>query len=420
MFKELYRRYPVAEVEDYFKAGKWKDDVMRIDLRLVEAHRKEGGAPEPMEMADVPEPVLPKTNPLLALASSGALGRPAVPAAGGLAGAIAAAKAAAAAKAGGLRPTGAGAAPGTVGPVTELRLIAIFVAKWKLDPTRTKAALARLTPARRRYVIQNFKTVSTGPTASVALDQFIAKCEQTNAWGSESASMQAGPPAKALAMRPGFAAARPVRPGLVAAASAGPRPLALRGAAAPKAQTAPTAGVKRPLASILGSMAANEANKKAKIAVAPAMRPASPATRPAGLAMRPAGLAMRPVAPAMRPVGPAMRPAVQPTSSAMPPARGKPAGPKPPTPVLNMRPAMGGMMMRPAQPKGLAAQQAVARPAGLVAPNGPKMSPSAAKWGQPAAPKRGQPLLKIGAKAPQPPPGTPTPGSFIQSLLQKY
>ena len=41
------------------------------------------------------------------------------------------------------------------------RLTALFIAKWKLDPTKTKALLTPLTLLRRRFVIQNFK-VSEG------------------------------------------------------------------------------------------------------------------------------------------------------------------------------------------------------------------------------------------------------------------
>lgn len=41
LFKELKRIYSVAEVEDYFKNGVWREDLMRTDLQLIEVHRRE-------------------------------------------------------------------------------------------------------------------------------------------------------------------------------------------------------------------------------------------------------------------------------------------------------------------------------------------------------------------------------------------
>merc|ERR1719476_939707 len=65
----------------------------------------------------------------------------------------------------------AGTAPAS-GPAAELRLIALFVAKWKLDPTRTKLMLAKLTPQKRRHVIQHFKATA-GADPSNSLAQFV-------------------------------------------------------------------------------------------------------------------------------------------------------------------------------------------------------------------------------------------------------
>ena len=110
LFKELCRIYPVAEVADYYKAGAWRDDVMRVDLQLLTAHRKEAGAEDPIPLNEVPEPEIPATP-------AGILGlRPPVLS--------------------GLRPVGT-TAP-VSGQVAEIRLMILFVAKWKLDPAKAK------------------------------------------------------------------------------------------------------------------------------------------------------------------------------------------------------------------------------------------------------------------------------------------
>merc|ERR1711933_79326 len=93
LFKEILRIYDTAEFEDYFKAGAWKNDLMKTDYVLLAAHRKEAGAPDPPALEDVVMPEgIEKTNVAKALPGTTA-----------------------AALAGG-------------GPVAELRLIALFVA----------------------------------------------------------------------------------------------------------------------------------------------------------------------------------------------------------------------------------------------------------------------------------------------------
>ncbi|CAE8718559.1 unnamed protein product [Polarella glacialis] len=56
LFRELLRVYPVAEVDDYWRNGAWQDAVMRTDIVLVEAHRKEAGAPDAPELSEVEMP----------------------------------------------------------------------------------------------------------------------------------------------------------------------------------------------------------------------------------------------------------------------------------------------------------------------------------------------------------------------------
>jgi len=258
LFKELLRVYPVAEVEDYFKAGQWKNDQMKVDLQLIHMHRREAGAPDPIALEDVRMPEMPQAGPVAGMPGGIQLPGAAVRPQGAPVAAV--------------RPVAvpAAAAPGAAaaGAVTELRLIALFVAKWKLDPARTKMMLAKLLPARRRYVIQHFKNTTPGVEVTKALELFIAKCEQTNAW------------AGAVAAAPAAMAPRPMVPGLG------------------------VGGVKRPLAPTLS---ADPAKRPKMVA---ALRPVA-AAKPGGAALRPMQVAggLRPAGPAaVRPPG--LRPAM--------------------------------------------------------------------------------------------------------------
>merc|ERR1719291_86557 len=128
-------------------------------------------------------------------------------------------------------PTAAPSIGGAGGsPVAELRLIALFIAKWKLEATSAKMTLAKLSPPRRRHIITNFKPASgeTGPAATKALVEFIASCEKTGNWGAATAA------AAAPATRP---AAAPAVPGRAA-----PQPAA-RQAMAPGPQPNRAAGI---------------------------------------------------------------------------------------------------------------------------------------------------------------------------------
>ncbi|CAE7873169.1 unnamed protein product, partial [Symbiodinium necroappetens] len=159
LFKELRRLYAVAEVEDYFKNGMWRDDLMKTDLQLIEVHRREAGAPDPPDLSEVKlPPDLPRgfVRPRTSLLST-----PSPVAATTVTTAV-------------VPPTGGSA-------VADLRLIALFVAKWKLDVTRTKTALTKLLPSRRRYVIAHFKP--KGDTAADdELETYIAECESSKSW----------------------------------------------------------------------------------------------------------------------------------------------------------------------------------------------------------------------------------------------
>lgn len=266
LFKELYRVYPVADAEDYFKNGQWKNEVMKADLVLIESHRRESGAPDVADLEDIKVPNLPTQTPSMVAAGYGP-----------------------ASFAGMLKPAGfptpvpllAGAAVGTSTPVVEIRLIALFVAKWKLDPATAKTSLAKLTPVHRRYVIQNFKTTVTGVEATKELDTYIAACEEDKSWDTAVAN---GTP---VTVSPGIAAAKagiapkPVTPGaLVGAAGAtvvAPNPA--------------LSGLKRPLTPAAVNPLAWQQNKRPTLASGMAVTP--------GVVRPPGGPAM--VRPPVRP-----------------------------------------------------------------------------------------------------------------------
>lgn len=221
LFKELYRIYPVADPEDYFKGGQWRNEVMKTDIILLESHRRECGAPDVDDLDDIKLPAhMPSTGP--SLATTGFMGN---------VGQNMALKPAGAAVGPTFQPGAlVGAATAGSAPVVEIRLIALFVAKWKLDPVASKTALAKLTPTRRRYVIQNFKTTTTGMEATKELETYIAECEASGDWdaatnggtGNGAAGATVTPPAKAAMV------VRPAVPTLVAPAVTGlKRPVGL-------------------------------------------------------------------------------------------------------------------------------------------------------------------------------------------------
>lgn len=58
LFKELLRIYSVADIEDYYKDGQWREELIKADLQLISMHRLEAGAPEPPP-GDITLPPLP-------------------------------------------------------------------------------------------------------------------------------------------------------------------------------------------------------------------------------------------------------------------------------------------------------------------------------------------------------------------------
>lgn len=253
LFKELFRIYPVAEPEDYFKAGQWRNDVMKADLQLLESHRRECGAPDVPDLDDIKMPFdLPQQ--ISGLGVHAGLVAPRV------------------------GPVGLGATPSPAvsaagsAPVVEIRLIALFVAKWKLEPASAKKALATLTPTHRRFVIQNFKTEKTAEAASTELEEFIAKCEADKSWDAGAAAAKA--PAAATNGAGPAAAAGAVA---VKAPTLTPRPMLTPRAVGPML----TPGLKRPmLTPSAGANPAWQQNKRPMLSPA-GFRPPAMMARPA-------------------------------------------------------------------------------------------------------------------------------------------
>lgn len=207
LFRELSRIYSVANVEDYYKMGQWKDTLMRTDYVLIEHHRLMGRAPEPPPLEEVPMPELPKAASPLPLAMSALVGKLGL---GGLKGTspstaamLAAAHAAAAATEGSAKasfetllrasptlkklsegkkipnsapaPTLAGRQVGSAVPPSsmtramEMRNMAVFIAKNKLDPSKAKPLLTPLSSTTLKAVIAGFQGDSID-----ALEDYIA------------------------------------------------------------------------------------------------------------------------------------------------------------------------------------------------------------------------------------------------------
>lgn len=308
------------------------------------------------------------------------------------------------------------ATPGT-GAANEVRLIALFVAKFKVGPLKTKSLLAKLTPIRRRFVIQSFKTTETGDAATEALEAYINECEATNAWAGAEKAAAAMKPTGAAGVAAGVAprpiitrtagttgSLLPTRP--VASGSSLPtRPVASTGSLLPT-RPVTAGGVKRPISAV----AAMDPAKRARLA-APASAGASAAVRAAMAAKMAAARAAASRATAPRPMGtrtmtPLHRPgmAARPGVTAMAPARIGMAAPRPGYAPM-ARPGYGvapGMAARPGY-AAMAARQPMARPAGLAS------RPGAA--GPRPAMMRPQPggAVRSGGN----------PGELIRSLLKK-
>lgn len=255
LFRELLRHLPRASVDDYCRNGVWLENTLRLDIEIIAAHRLEAGAPDPIPLEKVKMPPLPPTRTSALV--PGSVRPPA-----GVAQMIANAAAARAAVGGSVTvppPKGAsgvaamavqGLSPGTA---EDLRQIALFVSKWRLDPSGTKALLIKLPAQRRAYVIQNFQTTVTTTAMSpvTKLEEYIAECEKSGAWddASAKAALVKAPPVKAMpavGTAPAVAGV-PVVPGKSGTVPPPQVPGKSSGPPFGGAVVVPPAGVKRPL-----------------------------------------------------------------------------------------------------------------------------------------------------------------------------
>lgn len=236
LFAELKKLLPSCIEEDYRVGLAWKDEVMRLDCELVRRHREDAGAPDvETRLPPVYIPPAPEvwTQPI----------KPALQAGGWAAGLIAA-KAAAfqamqqqqqnlpVAKPAGqvnATPPGSTVGPKAAGvfqqlPETEIPVIPLpttakaagpstavsttstaaastskpanapsaasdlkqmkaFVAQWQLELTKTKLLFAKVTPAKRRWVMEHFRFVpASGKTSQATLEEYMQICEKNNLW----------------------------------------------------------------------------------------------------------------------------------------------------------------------------------------------------------------------------------------------
>jgi len=229
VFRRLYRLFPLANPHDYFKNGQWQVEMIQIDADLIEAHRREAGAEEPPPLEEVELPAdMPRVQvgrPLgmgLGIAaraaasngsspgmSAGGTIRATRPATGSLAGPAAASSAASAYA----RPAATRPAPVPVRPVStagkgtlgtargpgstsqELQQIGSFIETWGLEASKAKLCLARLTPTRRRWVLDNYD-------GTQGLEDYIKECQESNAWGDAGPAGAVKRPLSAGAMDP--------------------------------------------------------------------------------------------------------------------------------------------------------------------------------------------------------------------------
>mmetsp|Transcript_56908 Transcript_56908/g.127908 ORF Transcript_56908/g.127908 Transcript_56908/m.127908 type:complete len:431 (-) Transcript_56908:119-1411(-) len=370
VFKELQRFFPTADPEDYIAGGAWNDELLKLDLQLFEAHRREAGADDPLDLEAVPDVSIPPTRvktasgmmmptggrsllgpggvptgllagkPLQGLLAPGVLKpqatapKPAVSYASGTlsqvrtiglpAGKFAQPKPAATATA-----SPAGAAGDSM-----LRQVTLFNTKWQINPLSTKRVLERLSsPARRRYVMLTFTSTSTGDAALAELEQYITQCEQDNQWGGDDEAGSASAPSSS----------KPAAQAVIAKAKVGS--FAFQAALA-KAKAAGLLAPKGPKAGGLPRPIGTPAKAGAPAGILSLKRPVSAASTPTSdAAKRPrlAGLAgVAPQAP-VRTIG---------------------SAPAHATPVIGARAPMA--KLRPLAPAGAAAGTAL-RPTKLAA-----------------------------------------------------
>eukprot|EP00929_Paragymnodinium_shiwhaense_P119340 TRINITY_DN91225_c0_g1_i1.p2 TRINITY_DN91225_c0_g1~~TRINITY_DN91225_c0_g1_i1.p2 ORF type:complete len:453 (+),score=56.53 TRINITY_DN91225_c0_g1_i1:107-1465(+) len=375
-FLELWRLYPLLKPSDYIEHGRWDTKKMEIDTELIEAHRKEAGAPEPQPLEELTLPEMPKLAPVRApLRFSGLAAAAAARRAGSV---PSAASSASAGAKGGPRPPSTPPPASAVTATMGIAAMATFAERWGLDRAASRSRLMKLMPERRRQVMAFFKHTPNGSpdSALAALDAYIASMPK----------MAVPASAPRLAAAGGGAIRRPTQP---AAGTAGRGTSALRPAVTPRLSTlrptAPRAGTltprapatKPPLTAPLASRFTVTPSVKRSFVPSSLAAAAEPAAKRLRTGTTTSSLGMSSTAAARTSALAPSRPllAARPVSRALTTPRGT-AG----TSTTTSR------FAKPAAPPARAASAAVrptARPAGGAAPR--VAGTAAARWGSGAA-----------------------------------
>lgn len=195
LFERVRQYYALANEEDYRKNGQWQLDLLRIDLQLLEAHRRHAGLPDleadgdavdameaveedGAEMEEVllePEPKTEVKRPLQAArpvyrpmrSAPSAASSSSFPLASALMArrgvrsgpynGAAKVQGAPAAKNGTAKAKAAAKLPATATALAEqLKKIQDFIDTWGLDPPETKRCLAKLPAQQRRWLLETY------------------------------------------------------------------------------------------------------------------------------------------------------------------------------------------------------------------------------------------------------------------------
>jgi len=184
LFRELLRLLPTLEPDDYCKHGMWQNELMRLDVQILAAHRTEAGAPDPppLESVKLPETPAPPlgmagwSQPLQMVSPAhwgGQPIRPKMPV-----------------QAAPMPPSAISASSSTADAAGQLQHVAQFINKWGFDRMQAGGLLARLSPARRVYVMAHFQEAGAagGGAVTQRLEAYIRQCEATNAWVAADAA----------------------------------------------------------------------------------------------------------------------------------------------------------------------------------------------------------------------------------------
>eukprot|EP00930_Biecheleria_cincta_P068701 TRINITY_DN5644_c0_g1_i1.p1 TRINITY_DN5644_c0_g1~~TRINITY_DN5644_c0_g1_i1.p1 ORF type:complete len:276 (+),score=62.30 TRINITY_DN5644_c0_g1_i1:68-829(+) len=206
LFKELYRLYPLSEVEDYFRNGSWNDAMMSAHYKLIFDHREMAGSPDPPPLSELTFPDLPAASVRLPTTGQvGALTVPKIQEGPAQMGQLMAAA---------LKMAQGGGSQG-IAAVAELKSIITFVTKHKLDFAKTGSLIMGMPQNVRKVVMLEFAP-KEGTDTVQELTAFIEeKKAATPAESEPTGNKQPEPagnkqPEPAGTKRPAAAAALPV------------------------------------------------------------------------------------------------------------------------------------------------------------------------------------------------------------------